>query len=357
MMNDELNDEFLNFHSQFSILNFQFSIFHSQFMKKSVRIHHESRVRMIRNTQTIRVFAPATVANVSCGFDIFGFAVHEPGDEVLLTLRNTPGVKILSIHGDKGLLSVDPEKNTAGVAAQAFLNAYAPDAGVDIELFKGLPIGSGLGSSAASAAAVLFGLNRLLGHPADGKALLEFGLQSEKSACGSAHGDNVIPSLLGGFILIRSYHPLDIRHLPIPEDLYCTLVFPQVEIETRKARKLIPKSIPLETAVRQWGNTAGLAAGFCLSDYDLIARSMEDFIAEPVRATLIPQYPLVTKSAQDAGALGCGISGSGPTVFALSKGKETAQKVREAMRAVYEKSHVTYQTWVSPLNPEGPRIV
>jgi len=312
---------------------------------------------MKKNTQTIRVFAPATVANVSCGFDVFGFAVYEPGDEVILTLRDTPGVRIQAIHGDGGLLPTDPVKNTAGVAAQAFLNTYAPEVGVDIELFKGLPIGSGLGSSAAGAAAALFGLNRLLGHPVDSKALLKFGLQSEKSACGSAHGDNVIPSLLGGFVLIRSYHPLDIRHLPVPEDLYCTLIYPRVEIETRKARGLIPQSIPLETAIRQWGNTAGLAAGFCLSDYDLIARSMEDLVAEPVRAALIPHYTLVTKSARDAGALGWGISGSGPTVFAFSKGKETAQQVRQAMGAIYDKFQISYQTWISLINPEGPRII
>lgn len=312
---------------------------------------------MKKTAQTIRVFAPATVANVSCGFDIFGFAVHEPGDEVILTLRDTPGVRIPAIHGDEGLLPLNPVKNTAGVAAQAFLNTYAPDAGVDIELFKGLPIGSGLGSSAASAAAVLFGLNRLLGHPADSKALLEFGLQSEKMACGSAHGDNVIPSLLGGFVLIRSYDPLDVRHLPIPEDLYCTLIYPHVEIETRKARELLPQSLSLKTAIRQWGNTAGLAAGLCLSDYALIARSMIDLVAEPVRAGLIPQYEELKRSAKETGALGCGISGSGPTVFALSIGEKLAESVRTAMESVYKQSDIISKTWVSALNPEGPRII
>jgi homoserine kinase len=313
---------------------------------------------MIKKTaQRVHVFAPATVANVSCGFDIFGFAVHEPGDEVVLTLRDKPGVRIQTIHGDEGNLSSDPVKNTAGVAARQFLDAFAPDAGIDIELFKGLPIGSGLGSSAASAAAVLFGLNRLLGHPADGNALLKFGLQSEKTACGSAHGDNVIPSLLGGFVLIRSYAPLDIRHLPVPEDLYCTLIYPRVEIETRKARELLPQSIPLETAIRQWGNTAGLAAGLCLSDYALISRSMVDLVAEPARSGLIPRYVQLTQSAKKAGALGCGISGSGPTVFALSRGEKSAELVRKAMISVYDQSGVSCKTWVSSINPEGPRII
>jgi len=307
--------------------------------------------------QTITVFAPATVANVSCGFDVFGFAVHDPGDTVQIKLREKPGVSIISIQGDNGVLSSDPQKNTAGVAAQQFLDAFAPDAGVDIVLYKGLPVGSGLGSSAASSAAVLFGMNRLFGHPADEKELLVFGLRSEKTACGSAHGDNVIPSLLGGFVLIRSYDPLDICHLPVPDDLYCTLIYPHVEIETRKARELLPVNIPLRTAIRQWGNTAGFVAGLYRKDYELIARSMEDLIAEPARAGLIPHYYTVVESAIEAGALGCGISGSGPTIFALSKGKVIAENVCDTMKSVYIKSGTDFNTWISSVNMEGPRIV
>lgn len=312
---------------------------------------------MIRESQqTITVFAPATVANISCGFDVFGFAVHDPGDTVQLNLREKPGVSILSIHGDNGILSTDPQKNTAGVAAQQFLNAFAPEAGVDIVLHKGLPVGSGLGSSAASSAAVLYGMNRLFGHPAGEKELLVFGLRSEQTACGSAHGDNVIPSLLGGFVLIRSYEPLDICHLPVPGDLFCILVYPHVEIETRKARELLPDTIPLKTAIRQWGNTAGFVAGLFRNDYDLIARSMQDFIAEPVRSGLIPHYNGVIRAAKHAGALGCGISGSGPTIFALSKGKVAAERVCEAMKSVYIKSGTGFNSWISAVNMEGPRI-
>ncbi len=243
------------------------------------------------------------------------------------------------------------------MAAELFLESYDPEGGVEIELFKGLPVGSGLGSSAASAAAVLFGLNRLFGHPSDSKGLLSIGLKSEESACGSAHGDNVIPSLLGGFVLIRSYNPLDIRHLPVPEDIICTLVYPHVEIETRKARELLPESIPLKTAIRQWGNTAGLTAGFCLSDYNLISRSMKDLVAEPVRSGLIPHFDEIVQKAKETGALGCGISGSGPTIFALSRGKKTAKAISNAMRTLYEKKGIECNTWISSINTEGPRII
>lgn len=307
--------------------------------------------------QTITVFAPATIANVSCGFDVFGFAVHDPGDTVQIKLKDKPGVSISSIQGDNGILSTDPLKNTAGVAALQFLKAYAPDGGVDIALNKGLPVGSGLGSSAASSAAVLFGMNRLFGHPADEKDLLGFGLLSEHTACGSAHGDNVIPSLLGGLVLIRSYEPLDIGHLPVPNDLTCSLIYPHIEIETRKARELLPVDIPLKTASRQWGNTAGFVAGLYRNDYELIARSMEDLIAEPVRAKLIPNYYEVVQEAKLAGALGCGISGSGPTIFALSKGNVIAENVCNAMKSIYIKSGTGFSSWVSSVNMEGPRIV
>ena len=305
----------------------------------------------------ISVFAPATVANVSCGFDVLGFALSEPGDIVKLQLRSEPGVRIVAIHGGGGKLPTDPYKNTAGIPAIRFMEKYAPQQGVDIELFKQLPLSSGMGSSAAAAAAVLYGLNHLFDQVAPESDLLKFALEAESVACGFAHGDNVIPALLGGFILIRSYEPLDIVRLPVPEDLYCALIHPQIEVRTEMARSILPKEIPLRSAVQQWGNVAGLIAGLYRSDYALIGRALQDVIVEPYRAKLIPGFEQVKQAALSHGALGCGIAGSGPSVFALCRGQSVAEKVGWAMQAVYEKAKIGYDLYISGVNRQGPHIL
>jgi len=305
----------------------------------------------------LHVFAPATVGNISCGFDILGLALQTPGDEVLLKIRKIPGVKITRITGDHGQLPLSPEANTAGVAAILFLEKYAPDYGVDIELYKKMPLSSGLGSSAASAAATLFGLNVMFDRIADQDGLLEFALKAESVACGAEHGDNIIPSLMGGIILIRGYQPLDVVSLPVPEELWCSLIHPHVQVRTADARQILPRRVALDTAVKQWGNIAGLVAGLYRSDYGLISRSLKDVIVEPARAKLIPHFYRVKQAALDAGALGCGISGSGPSIFTLCRGKETAQKVAAAMESVYDQAGLSNDLYISPINRQGPRKV
>src|SRR5690606_22467635 len=268
--------------------------------------------------RTLRAFAPATVANVSCGFDVFGFAVESPGDEVTLTLSDKPGVRILRIEGDGGRLPLAPDKNTAGVAVLEFLKSINSDQGVDIVLRKNLPLGSGMGSSAASSVAALVGINQLMGDPFEKKDLLPFAMEAERIACGSAHADNVAPALLGGFVLIRGYDPLDVVNIPTPEELYCTLIHPHLELNTQDSRQVLRMNISLKDAVTQWGNIAGLVAGLMKPDYGLISRSLKDVIAEPIRSLLIPGFDRIKEKVRETGALGSGISGSGPTIFALS---------------------------------------
>jgi len=307
--------------------------------------------------ESIKVFAPATVANVTCGFDVLGFAVDNPGDEVILRLKDKPGITISKITGDNGRLSTAPGKNTVGVSIQQFLKHLQIKKGIDIELTKKMPLGSGLGSSAASAVAGVFAVNQLLGSPMTQQELLPFAMEGERIACGSAHADNVAPSLLGGFVLVRSYDPLDVIKIDIPAKLYCTIVHPHIEVQTRDARDILRKEIPLKDAIIQWGNVAGLITGLMKPDYDLIGRSMQDVIIEPVRSILIPGFAEVKKSALDAGALGCGISGSGPSIFALTREKGTADYVGDCMSRVFTSLNIGSEVYVSKINNSGPQIL
>ena len=306
---------------------------------------------------SIKALAPATVANVTCGFDIFGFAVERPFDEVILSLRDEPGVVISSIKGDEGRLPLATEKNTASVAVLEFLKAIGSSQGVNIELIKNLPLGSGMGSSAASSVAALVAINHLLGAPMERKQLLPFAMEAERIACGSGHADNVAPSLLGGFVLVRGYDPLDVVSIPTPDNLYCTLVHPQLELKTEDSRKVLKVSVPLREAVKQWGNIAGLVTGLMKSDYDLISRSMNDYIVEPIRSVLIPGFETIKQSVIQSGALGSGISGSGPTIFALSKDASTAQKVGDVIQQQFSRFEVDSEIYISKINQRGAEIV
>ncbi len=307
--------------------------------------------------KSIKVFAPASVGNVACGFDVFGFAIDKPGDEVIAKLIDKPSVTISKISGDQGKLPLDPDKNTASVAITQFLKQCNSHQGIDIELHKKMPLGSGLGSSAASAVAGVVAANELLGNPLSTKELLPFAIAGERVASGSVHADNVAPSLLGGFILIRSYDPLDIIPISTPPDLVCTVVHPQIEIRTEEARKILPHQIPLKSAIQQWGNTAGLIAGMLNSDYDLIGRSLQDVVVEPVRASLIPGFYKVKKAALEAGALGCSISGSGPSLFALSSDFAVAEKIGSAMQNVFTKENIESDVYISKINCEGAKVI
>ncbi|OJJ14129.1 homoserine kinase [marine bacterium AO1-C] len=305
----------------------------------------------------IKVFAPATVANVACGFDVLGFAVDNPGDELIVEMTDRPGIQIVEITGDEGRLPRTAEANTAGVAIQQLITQVAYTGGVKIWLHKKMPMGSGLGSSAASAAAGAFAMNELLGRPFATEDLVPFAMEGERLACGTAHADNVAPALLGGFVLIRSYDPLDIIPIETPKELIATVIYPQIEVATKDARQILQKKVPLTDAITQWGNVAGLVTGLLKSDYALIGRSLQDVIIEPVRSLLIPGFQDVKAAALETGALGCAISGSGPSLFSLSQDEDTAHKVAEVQQAAFLKLGIESNTYVSPVNQNGPIVI
>lgn len=307
--------------------------------------------------KSIRAFAPATVANVCCGFDILGFAVDAPGDEVKLTLRDDTFIKITSITGDGGKLPREADRNTAGVAVISFLKSLGKEQGVDIELIKNLPLGSGMGSSAASGVAALVAINHLMGNPFTREQLVPHAMEAERIACGSAHADNVAPSLLGGFVLVREYQPLDVVKISTTEKLYCTLVHPHLELKTEDSRRVLRQSLALKDVIIQSGNIAGLMIGLTKPDYALIGRSLKDVIAEPIRAAFIPGFNNLRKVAIESGALGCGISGSGPTIFALSENETHAQAAGKAMQHEFLKYLLKSDVYVSKVNQEGARIL
>lgn len=307
--------------------------------------------------ESIKVFAPATVANVACGFDIFGFAVDNPGDEIILRKKASPGIEITKIEGDEGRLPFDPAKNTVGISMLAFLHHIGSDQGVTVELKKKMPLGSGLGSSAASSVAGVYAMNELLGRPLAQRELLPFAMEGERFASGTPHADNVAPCLLGGFVAIRSYTPLDVIKIDTPKELFATIVHPQIEVNTRDARNILRKETSLKNTITQMGNVAGLVAGLIKSDYDLISRSLVDVIIEPVRAILIPGFDEVKRAALDAGALGCSISGAGPSMFALSRDRNTAKRVGEAMQRAFTGVQIDSEIYVSSINQDGPVVL
>lgn len=307
--------------------------------------------------KSVNVFAPASIGNVSCGFDVLGLAVNDPGDVVSLELNNSNEIKIKSIEGDGGKLPYDADKNTAGVAVRAYLKAIESNQGVDITLHKNLPLGSGMGSSAASAVAAAVAINHLMGEPLTRDQLLPFVMEAERVACGSAHPDNAAPSLLGGLILARSVNPLDIIRIPTPKDLMCVLVHPHIEVRTKDARQVLKSSISLKDGVTQWANTAALVAGMMKDDYELIGRSLVDVVAEPLRAVLIPGFDEIKKTAIENGALGCGISGSGPTVFCLCKGIENAHRAANVIQEKFNSMNLQNERFVSSVNNQGARII
>ncbi len=307
--------------------------------------------------ESIKVFASASVANVACGFDVLGFAVNEPGDEITLSKNNSEALRIDSIQGDEGQLPYDIEKNTATVVISKILEHLNIKQGFDIRLNKKMPLGSGLGSSAASSVAGAFAVNEILGRPLKKEELLPFTMEGERVACGSAHADNVGPSLFGGFVLIRSYDPLDIVKLPPLPGLFATVVHPHIEIKTKDARGILKKEITLKDAIRQWGNVGGFIAGLYSGDFELLGRSMVDHIVEPIRSILLPGYEQVKQKAMNTGVLGCGISGSGPSVFALSKGYSIAEKAGKEMARIFEDLKIESEVYISEINQHGPLIL
>lgn len=303
----------------------------------------------------VRAFAPASVSNVACGFDVMGFAIDNPGDEVTLTISSTPGVRIRRITGDEGRLPLTASDNTAGAPVISMMKHLGIDCGVEIDIYKNMPLGSGLGSSAASAVAAAVAADALFESGLTKDKLLHFALQGEQIASGAIHADNVAPSLYGGFVLIRGYDPIDIIEIPVPDSLWCTVIHPDVEINTKESRRLLPKEIPMESAKTHWGNTAGLIAGLMKQDFGLISRSIKDVVIEPVRGRFIPCYYEMKAAAMASGALGCNISGSGPSVFALSSSHETAAEAGAQMQKALDKK-ISSQIYISRINNHGACI-
>lgn len=312
----------------------------------------------MNRSKSVRAFAPASVANVSCGFDVLGFAVNQPGDVVTATFDDEPGVHIRSIKGDNDTLPLQAKSNTAGVAVLEMLKQLDQQpTGIALHIQKKMPLGSGLGSSAASSVAAVMAVNRLLDEPFSHRELLPFTVEAEGIASGTPHADNVAPSLLGGFILVRSNNPLDVIKLDTPEQLHCTVIHPKIEIRTEDTRMILQKQVPLTKAVTQWGNLGALVAGLLKEDYDLIGRAMHDEIVEPIRSVLIPGYDQTKQAAIDAGALGCCISGSGPSIFALSTSKKQAQTIGRAMEQSVQAIGLESDCYISKINARGAYIL
>jgi homoserine kinase len=336
---------------------------------------------MVPINQWIKIKAPATVANMVCGFDILGFAVNNPYDEMEMRLVPLAAgqASITIINIDDYNLPTDPEKNVAGAALIALIEEYTANSiiekslsadadaaakndmidfsviGFEVKINKLIKPGSGVGSSAASSAGAVVGANYLLGNPFSKDDLVRFAMNGEKVASGVKHADNIAPCIHGGVTLVRSIFPLEIIALPSPT-LFVTIVHPQIEVRTADARSILKQNVQLKDAIKQWGNIAGLVAGLMKGDYDLIGRSLEDVIIEPVRSILIPGFDDLKKACKSVGALGGGISGSGPSIFFLSKEKETALAVEAEMKKLYEGLGLAHHTYVTTINQTGVEI-
>lgn len=303
----------------------------------------------------LKIFAPATVANVSCGFDSLGFAVDAIGDEMTFTKTTEKGVKITNITGANLTYKVD--ENAASAVVKKILNEANADFGIELTIHKGFSPGSGLGSSAASAAGAAFGANQLLGNMYSDLELTKFAMFGEEVACGTPIADNVAAAIYGGFVLVRSYNPLEIIKLPVPNELRVVAIHPQIEVKTKDARDVLPTEITLKDAVTQWANVGGLISGLYTDNYNLISNSLVDIIVEPARKGLIPYFDDVKNSATKAGALGAGISGSGPTIFALCKGDKIAKEVYKSIEVSYKDTGIDFEMFISKVNHKGIKII
>jgi len=320
-------------------------------VKMKVEIYKNEKIKSIG--KKIIVYSPASVANIVCGFDILGFAIDSPFDKMVIHKTNKRGVTI--INKDSYNLPEEPSKNVIGAALLAMLKEVPDGIGFIVESTKVIKPGSGIGSSAASAAGAVVGANYLLFNRFTKRELVNFAMSGEEVASGSRHADNIAPCIYGGVTLIRSAGELDIVSIPSPE-LFISILHPQIEVRTSEARKMLKKDVSMKDATIQWGNVAGLIAGFMKSDYPLIGRSMEDVIVEPMRSTLIPGFHEVKSKCMEAGALGGGISGSGPSIFMFSQSKETAEEVERAMIKVYKDLNIEFITYVTTINKEGIRM-
>lgn len=305
--------------------------------------------------EEIKVFSPATVANVACGFDVLGFCLDGIGDEMIIRKSKDKGVRITVSDGYD--LPLDIDKNIAGVSAKALYEKANPDFGFELEIYKRIKPGSGIGSSAASAVGSVFGMNQLLGKPFNQNELIEFAMKGEAFASAAEHADNIAPALLGGFTLVKNLNPLRILQIPSPEELYAVIVHQQIEIKTSEARSVLPAQIKLRDATIQWANLGSLIHALHTNDYALIGECLEDVVAEPYRSKVIPAYGILKQAAKTAGALGTSISGSGPSIFSLCQGIDIAKKISSAQKKVLNSTDVSFEVYISKINTKGVSIL
>lgn len=304
---------------------------------------------------SIKILAPATVANVSCGYDVLGFCLDQVGDEMIIRKVDKKGIFISKIEGFD--LPYETELNVAGVSALEMYNNIDVDFGFEIEIYKKIKPGSGIGSSAASAVGSVFGMNELLGRPFNKTQLTAFAIKGEAIASKCEHADNLAPAIFGGFTLVKSISPVQILEIPTPPNLYATVVHPQIEVKTAEARAILPREIPLEKAITQWANVGSLVHALHTSDYELIKDALVDVVVEPYRSKLIPHFEEVKKAVVEAGALGCGISGSGPSIYSLSEGLENANRAAQAINAIFSQTEIAFDVFVGKINTEGIKIL
>lgn len=305
--------------------------------------------------EELKIFAPATVANLSCGFDVLGCCLENVGDEMIIRKNELNTIRITKILGQE--LPMETEMNVAGVSAIALLQQLKSSQGFDIEITKNIKAGSGIGSSAASSAGVVFAINKLLDEPFTPHQLIPFAMEGERLASGNPHADNVAPALLGGFTLVKSYEPLEVLSLPSLPELRVVVLHPLIELKTKDSRAVIRQQVSLKSAISQWGNLGALVSALYEKDYDLFGRSLVDEIVEPVRSILIPFFHELKQIALEKGALGFGISGSGPSVYAMCKGGESAEKVKIAIQEFYQQKAIDFDLHLSKINTTGIKII
>jgi homoserine kinase len=303
---------------------------------------------------SVKVFAPASVANVAVGYDILGFALDKPGDDVLVKKSNSPGLKVVEIKGAKGKLPFEIEKNTAAYAAHRLLQHLgAEDAPIDMIIHKKMPFGSGMGSSAASAAAGAFAVNEMLRTGLTKREILRYAVEGEQVADGAFHADNVAPALMGGMVLIRDNHTLDVKKLHVPKGLAITIIHPHVKVLTKESREILSDQVPLNKVIQQSGNLASFIAAMFTSDMDLLSRCIQDVIIEPQRAKLIPHFYELKEMAMAKGALGFSISGAGPAMFAMCANSLIAEKIQEKAERILTDYKISNTCFISGINQEG----
>ena len=303
----------------------------------------------------IKVFSPASIANLSCGYDILGVCLDNIGDEITVRKTKKKGVVIKKVSGQK--LSTDISLNVAGVSATALLNETKVNCGFEIEIHKGIKPGSGIGSSAASSAGSVFAINKLIGEPYTNKELIKFAMYGEMAASGSKHADTVAAVLLGGFTFVRNSIENDYFKLNTPIEIAFTVIHPKIELKTKDSRAVVKDKVLLKNMIEQSANLGAFISGLYTEDYDLIGRSLKDVIIEPLRSVLIPKFEKIKSVSINSGALGCGISGSGPSVFAMCKGVTTAINVGNAMKKIYDKLDLDYDVHISCVNDIGIKIL